>query len=66
MNFISTKGVFLFAFLSILFLSCNNNNTKLPITQKEQENYVKNNYDKQEVMVTMRDRQKTKVKPIPY
>ena len=55
MKFISIKGVLIFALLCIPFLSCRQNKSELPITETEQENYVKKHYDKQEVTITMRD-----------
>lgn len=55
MKFIPIKSLCLFILLGILFSSCKQNNSKLPITETEQENYVKTHYDKQEVTITMRD-----------
>ncbi len=55
MKFISIKGVFIFILLSVSILSCKQNKSELPITETEQENYIKKHYNKQEVTITMRD-----------
>jgi putative CocE/NonD family hydrolase len=46
------KPIFTLIFLSIILVSCKKNNSEL---KKHNDTYVQNNYNKQEVTITMRD-----------